>query len=83
FQSLQYKVVSRSIDDVIISTLAAFQALCSKKLWNVFLSFQAVMRLVLEHNGDNHFRLPHLKMDTMRRAGTLMANVNCHVSILD
>ncbi|ETW07099.1 hypothetical protein H310_01742 [Aphanomyces invadans] len=82
-QSLQSKVVSRSVDGVISLTLAAFLALCSEKLGNVFLAFQAVMRLVLEHNGDNRFRLPHLKKDTMRRAGTLMTNVTCPVSLLD
>ncbi|ETV79138.1 hypothetical protein H257_07868 [Aphanomyces astaci] len=82
-QSIQYKVVSRSIDDVIRSTLAAFQALSSDKLDNVFVTFQAVMRLVLEHKGDNHFRLPHLKKDALCRAGTPMANVTCPASLLE
>ncbi|KAF0707133.1 hypothetical protein AaE_013756 [Aphanomyces astaci] len=82
-QSIQYKVVSRSIDDVIRSTLAAFQALSSDKLDNVFVTFQAVMRLVLEHKGDNHFRLPHLTKDALRRAGTPMVNVTCPASLLE
>ncbi|KAF0702086.1 hypothetical protein AaE_016137 [Aphanomyces astaci] len=76
-QSLQNKVVSHSIDDVIQST--AFEAISSEKLENVFHTFQAVMRLV---NGSNHFPLPHLKKDAKRRAGTLSANLSCPASLL-
>ncbi|RHZ22826.1 hypothetical protein DYB26_012958 [Aphanomyces astaci] len=42
----------------------------------VFLSLQAVMRLVLENNGGNHFRLPHLRKDALRRSRALMSNVS-------
>ncbi|KAF0735417.1 hypothetical protein Ae201684_008107 [Aphanomyces euteiches] len=82
-QALQRKVVSRSVDDVIHATLLAFEMLSMEKLADVFLTLQAVMRLVLEHHGDNHFKLPHLKKEAMRRAGTLMANVTCPVSLID
>ncbi|RHY23095.1 hypothetical protein DYB32_009307, partial [Aphanomyces invadans] len=81
-QSLQYKVVSRSIDDVIFSTLVAFHVLSSEKLDDVFLTLQAVMRLVLENYGGNHFRLPNLKKDSLRHAGTLMVNLTCPESLL-
>ncbi|ETV74054.1 hypothetical protein H257_11366 [Aphanomyces astaci] len=81
-QSLQYKMVSRSMDDVIDATLSAFEVLSSDKLSSIFLTLQAVMRLVMEHHGDNNFKLPHLKKDTLRRAGTLMANVTCPASLL-
>ncbi|RHY37225.1 hypothetical protein DYB30_010981 [Aphanomyces astaci] len=53
-----------------------------EKLSNVFLTLQAVMRLVLEHHGGNGFKLPHLHKDAMKRAGTLMENVSCPVSVL-
>ncbi|KAH9085651.1 hypothetical protein Ae201684P_005452 [Aphanomyces euteiches] len=82
-QALQRKVLSRSVDDVIHATLLAFEMLSMEKLADVFLTLQAVMRLVLEHHGDNHFKLPHLKKEAMRRAGTLMANVTCPVSLID
>ncbi|KAF0718363.1 Aste57867_1744 [Aphanomyces stellatus] len=81
-QSLQYKSMSRTVDDVIRSTLAAFEHLSYESLENVFLTFQAVLRLVLEHDGDNHFKLPHLKKASLRRAGLLMSNVSCPVSLL-
>ncbi|RHY01445.1 hypothetical protein DYB36_012472 [Aphanomyces astaci] len=61
-QTLQYKTVSRTVDEVIASTMIAFETLESEKLTNVFLALQGVMRLVLEHRG-NHFKLPHLKKD--------------------
>ncbi|RHZ31736.1 hypothetical protein DYB37_009234 [Aphanomyces astaci] len=64
----------RTENDVICNTLEGFDRLNYEKLENVFLSFQAVMRLVLEHSGDNHFALPHLKKAALRRAGLLMSN---------
>ncbi|ETW04759.1 hypothetical protein H310_03907 [Aphanomyces invadans] len=81
-QVLQYKMVSSSIDDVIFSTLTAFDHLSVDMLENVFLSLQAVMRLVLEHQCDNHFKLPHLRKDALRLAGNLMANVAYPVFLL-
>ncbi|KAF0700353.1 Aste57867_9103 [Aphanomyces stellatus] len=81
-QTLQYKMVSRTVDDVIASTLAAFESLDSETLWNVFLTLQAVMRLVLEHSGDNHFKLPHLHKEALRRAGSPLVNLTCPVSLL-
>ncbi|KAF0696860.1 Aste57867_12416 [Aphanomyces stellatus] len=81
-QSLQYKVVIHTVDDVIHATLLAFAVLSVEKLENVFLTLQAVMRLILEHDSGNHFKLSHLKKDTLRRAGALMANLTCPVSLL-
>ncbi|KAF0709448.1 hypothetical protein AaE_012882 [Aphanomyces astaci] len=76
-QALQYKFESHSVDDVIRATLAAFALLESDKLVDAFLTLQAVMRLVLENNGGNQFRLPHLGKKALRRAGKLMTNVSC------
>ncbi|KAF0701894.1 hypothetical protein AaE_016257 [Aphanomyces astaci] len=81
-QSLQYKKMSRTVDDVVRNTMEAFDELTYDKLESVFLTFQAVMRLVLEHSGDNRFALPHLKKAALRRAGLLMSNVSCPVSLL-
>ncbi|RHY22845.1 hypothetical protein DYB36_013416 [Aphanomyces astaci] len=81
-QSLQLKKVSRTVDEVIRYTLAAFDELSYEKLESVFLTFQAIMRLVLEHAGDNNYALRHLKKAALRRAGLLMSNVSCPVSLL-
>ncbi|RHY49893.1 hypothetical protein DYB30_010956 [Aphanomyces astaci] len=72
----------RRIAATSLAEAAATVTAFGEKLDNVFLTFQAVMRLVLEHNGDNQFRLPHMNKAAMRRAGTLMANVICPVSLL-
>ncbi|ETV93782.1 hypothetical protein H310_12346 [Aphanomyces invadans] len=81
-QALQYKTFSRSVDDVISSTLCAFEALRVETLGNVFLTLQAIMRQILEHDGNNDFKIPHMKKDTLRRCGSLMANFTCPVSLL-
>ncbi|RHY98787.1 hypothetical protein DYB35_012898 [Aphanomyces astaci] len=81
-QSLQYKKMSRSVDDVVRHTMEEFDELNHEKLDNVFLTFLAVMRLILEHSGRNGYALPHLKKESLRRAGLLMSNVSCPVSLL-
>ncbi|ETV96587.1 hypothetical protein H310_10288 [Aphanomyces invadans] len=81
-QSLQLKKVSRTVDEVIQYILAACDELSYEKLENVFLIFQAVMRLLLEHGGNNNYVMPRLKMAAMRRAGLLMSNVSCPVYLL-
>ncbi|RQM30637.1 hypothetical protein B5M09_012442, partial [Aphanomyces astaci] len=53
-----------------------------EKLESVFLTFESVMQLILEHDGGNHYVLPHLKKAALRRAGLLMQNVSCPVSLL-
>ncbi|KAF0683218.1 hypothetical protein As57867_024640, partial [Aphanomyces stellatus] len=81
-QALQLKLFCRTVDDVIRATLAAFERSGGETLTKVFLTLQAVMRLVLENNGGNQFRLPHLRKDAMHRAGALMSNVSCPASLL-
>ncbi|ETV74072.1 hypothetical protein H257_11383 [Aphanomyces astaci] len=55
---------------VIRATLAAFALFESDKLVDAFLTLQAVMRLVLENNGGNQLRLPHLGKKALRRRET-------------
>ncbi|KAH9098178.1 hypothetical protein LEN26_016636 [Aphanomyces euteiches] len=74
--ALQNRMVSRTIDDVVISTLATFEGLSSETLEDVFLT-------VLEHLGGNHFRLPHVKKETLRRAGALMTTLSSSGSFMD
>ncbi|KAF0700197.1 Aste57867_9251 [Aphanomyces stellatus] len=81
-QALQYNVVSHTIDDFIRATLLAFDMLSVEKLEDVFLTLQAVMSLVLEHHGNNGYKLPHMQKDAMRRAGNLTTNVTCPLSIV-
>ncbi|ETV96933.1 hypothetical protein H310_09795 [Aphanomyces invadans] len=72
---------TRTGEEVIPYILAAFDELSNGKLESVFLTVQAVMRLVLEHGGNNYV-MPHLKKAAMRRASLLMSNVSCPVSLL-
>ncbi|ETW03914.1 hypothetical protein H310_04333 [Aphanomyces invadans] len=81
-QTLQLKLVSRSLGEVIHATYAAFEICGGDALANVLLTLQTVMRLVLENNGGNHYRLPHLGKDALRRARALMSNVSCPASFL-
>ncbi|RHY78169.1 hypothetical protein DYB30_014406 [Aphanomyces astaci] len=81
-QSLQYEKMSRTVDNEVRHTMEAFSELNYEKLADVFLTYQLVMRLVIEHNEDNKFALPHLKKAALRRAGLLMSNVACPVSLL-
>ncbi|ETV90299.1 hypothetical protein H310_14878 [Aphanomyces invadans] len=81
-QAMQLKTFCQSVDDIIQATLQAFDSLDIEKIENVFLALQAVMQLVLQHHGENNFRLPHLKKAALTRAGVLMANVSCPESLV-
>ncbi|ETV99170.1 hypothetical protein H310_08569 [Aphanomyces invadans] len=78
-QTLQYKMFSRTVDDVIASTMMAFDSLDAEILENLFLTLQVVMRLVLVHGDGNQLKLPHLKKGTMKRAGALAVKLSCPV----
>ncbi|ETV65310.1 hypothetical protein H257_17911 [Aphanomyces astaci] len=74
---------SPDLNALDLGIFASIQSLqITKKLESIFLTFQVVMRLVLEHDGDNNFALPHLKKAALLRAGLLMSNVSCPISLI-
>jgi hypothetical protein len=76
-QSLQQRKRSNNIDELIASVLQAFEELSLESLDNVFLSLQAVMECILNHEGGNGFKLPHLGKEALRKQGKLPETLTC------
>ncbi|KAF0717955.1 Aste57867_1992 [Aphanomyces stellatus] len=64
-QALQHHKVTRSIDDLIAAVHAAFQDLEWRVLDKTFMTLQKVMEESLKLNGDNVYKLPHLRKDNV------------------
>eukprot|EP00904_Undaria_pinnatifida_P012483 jgi/Undpi1/8365/HiC_scaffold_25.g10833.m1 len=69
-QSLQDRTRAKTIDDFFREVETAWAAADPAKLGKVWTSLQACMEQTLLYEGDNTYKLPHLKKDTAARAGT-------------
>lgn len=76
-QSLQHQVPSRSIDDLIAATKNAFVELSETKLNFVFLSLQQCMKAIIESEGSNGYKIPHMGKERLERAGELPETITC------
>ena len=76
-QSLQHQVPSRRIDDLIAATKNAFVELSETKLNFVFLSLQQCMKAIIESEGSNGYKIPHMGKERLERAGELPESITC------
>jgi hypothetical protein len=70
-QALQQQQRQTSIYGLVDAVSISFANLHQTTLNKVFLTLQKVMELIILHDGDNHFKLPHLKKDALLRQGIL------------
>ncbi|KAF0720022.1 Aste57867_630 [Aphanomyces stellatus] len=63
-QSLQHHKVTRCIDDLVAAVHEAFGELKCAVLDKAFMTLQKVVEESLKMDGDNVYKLPHLKKDT-------------------
>lgn len=59
-QSLQYKTPTTEIDGLIAAVNTAFNEVSYKTLDKCFITLQKVMETVIQHGGDNDFKLPRV-----------------------
>ncbi|KAF0685854.1 Aste57867_22306 [Aphanomyces stellatus] len=62
-QSLQHQKVTRSVEDLVAAVEDAFAELDWRVLDKTFMTLQKVMEEAFKINGDNAYKLPHLKKD--------------------
>jgi len=74
-QSLQYDKAPRTIDELITAVETSFQEMSKQKLNDNFLTLQKVMETVIMHKGSNHYQLPHMNKEKLRREGKLPDDV--------
>ncbi|ETV78807.1 hypothetical protein H257_07636 [Aphanomyces astaci] len=76
-QSLQHQTAMRTIDDLIASVQDAYSSLASQVWDKTFMTLQKVMEEAFKLEGDNIYKLPHLKKDLQLKSGTVALRPPC------
>ncbi|ETV79736.1 hypothetical protein H257_06974 [Aphanomyces astaci] len=66
-QSLQHQTTARTIDDLIKCVEDAFNSLAWCVLDKTYMTLQKVMEESMKIEGDNVYKLPHLKKDLQQK----------------
>ncbi|MEN9567333.1 MAG: hypothetical protein RLZZ69_2529 [Cyanobacteriota bacterium] len=72
----------RDIDTLINATVTAFYQIDREKLNRVFLTLQQCMTCIMETDGGNCYRLPHMGKDRLERDGTLPDSLDCDSALI-
>ena len=70
-------MVANNIDELVSAVVDSLGNVAYEKLSDNFVSLQAVMNCVLDNNGSNNFKLPHLSKQKKRRSGNEISRVHC------
>ncbi|ETO99442.1 hypothetical protein F441_23144 [Phytophthora nicotianae CJ01A1] len=80
-QALQYEESPNSIDELNECTIASYQNLQPETLEDTFVSLQKVMECIIQDLGNNNYKRPHIGKSKLRKAGLLLKNYKCDMSI--
>ena len=67
----------RKIDNIVQAVLLSYAKISPTVLDRNFITLQSVMNKILEHDGHNNFKTPHLKKESNARKGTPISRVFC------
>ena len=70
-QSLQQKIRSKNIEELVEAVEQSFEACSSHSLNKVWLTHQRVMEEIIRKAGSNQYKLPHMNKDKLYRQGQL------------
>ncbi|KAH9095366.1 hypothetical protein LEN26_017857 [Aphanomyces euteiches] len=76
-QSLQYKHVPRSVDELVSCVMLEFDKYSMAKLSKIWQSLQLVLLEIVKAKGGNDFKLPHASKDRNARCGKMLDNAVC------
>jgi hypothetical protein len=82
-QSIQYKQQIHGIDNLIKAVKNAFEGTKVSTLDDIFLALQACMSCILECDGGNEYKLPHLGKASLRNRETLPSSLHCDRALFD
>lgn len=80
-QSLQAQKCAFKIEDLIGAVEESFQEIEPNSLHDNFITLQSVMREVLDAEGTNDYKIPHLDKKGNRKRGTEITRLHCPVNI--
>jgi hypothetical protein len=75
-QSLYFKTVGlKTIKNIIDAVKLSWEAYDCNKLNKAFLSLFMNYNMVLQYDGDNKYKVPHMRKDAIERAGLLSTKI--------
>jgi hypothetical protein len=70
-QSAYYMSAPRNDMEIITMVTQAFDEFPVNKVNRIFVTLMSIYNSIIEHYGDNFFKIPHMNKDKMEREGTL------------
>ncbi|XP_042032594.1 uncharacterized protein LOC121779336 [Salvia splendens] len=70
-QSLKDKKACSNVDELLQNVSMAYEELTPQTLNKVFLTLQSVLSEILEVQGGNNYKIPHMNKDRLERIGAL------------
>ena len=74
-QSLQHQKAAHDITTMLKAVEDSFSEYPPEKLDDVFLTLQTVYNEIIKCQGDNTFKIPHIKKQQLRQEGSLTSNL--------
>ncbi|KAG9411343.1 hypothetical protein AC1031_022087 [Aphanomyces cochlioides] len=81
-QFAQFEHEASNLDELIRAVNDTFDGMDITTSENVFLTLQSVMISILEVNGYNNYKMPHLGKAQLRRLGQLPVSLTIRQSLL-
>ncbi|KAK4279813.1 hypothetical protein QN277_011529 [Acacia crassicarpa] len=82
-QSLQYKEVPKTTDDLIAAVVKSFESFSSVKSNKIFLTLQCCMVEILKKKGSNKYDLPHIRKEVMEKRDSLPNQIKCDPNLVE
>ncbi|VFQ71258.1 unnamed protein product [Cuscuta campestris] len=81
-QSLKEQCAPISVPELLEAVQRAYNALNPETLNKVWLTYQQVLTKVMEHEGSNNYRLPHMGKDRLAREGNLPKSLSIDLDLI-
>ena len=70
-QALYYRSTPGNAGEIIACVELAYQAYDSSKINRIWLTLMCCLNQILEHDGNNNYKIPHMGKDRLERIGQL------------
>ena len=76
-QALQYQVCPKTIQELISAVEASFDEYPSTQVNRIFLTLQTCMQEIMRVQGENKYKIPHMKKSVLEKEGNLPLQLSC------
>lgn len=76
-QTLQHQVCPRTIQELVSAVENSFDEYSTKHVNRIFLTLQSCMQEIMKVQGENTYKIPHLKKAIMEKKGNLPSQMSC------